>query len=305
MVALFKLIRIQNLLFIAFIQLLIKFALFIPFEITTALPLTQYILLVISCICIAAAGYIVNDIHDVIIDSVNKPEKQIVGKLISEKTAFNYFVIFNVVGVGVGFYLANYIGRPNFAGLFIGVSAILYLYATYLKSIVVVKNIIIGILAALTLIIVGLFDLMPMIDDYNQETLKTIFSIILDYALFAFALTLIREIVKDIEDTDGDKNGNINTLPVLIGRKRTGKIAFVLGIITTAAVVYYVYTYLYQYQLAILYFLLLVIAPLLYFCIKIFNVEKKSECAKLSSILKIVMFLGMLSMALYPFLLLK
>src|SRR5690606_38944988 len=193
MITLFKLIRVQNLLFIACIQLIIKFALFVPFEINTALPLTQFILLIISCMSIAAAGYIINDIHDVIIDSINKPEKQIVGKLIAEKTAFNYFIIFNVIGVGIGFYLANYIGKPGFAGLFIGVSALLYLYATYIKSIVVVKNIIIGILAAMTLIIVGLFDLFPMINDYTRETLKTIFSVITDYALFAFALTVIRE----------------------------------------------------------------------------------------------------------------
>lgn len=303
MIAALKLIRIQNLLFIAFIQLIIKFALFVPFEINTALPLTQFILLIISCMCIAAAGYIVNDIHDVIIDSVNKPEKQIVGILMPEKTAFNYFVIFNVIGVGIGFYLANYIGKPSFAGLFIGISALLYLYATYIKSIVILKNIIIGILSAMALIIVGLFELFPMINDDSQSTLKTIFSIITDYALFAFALTLIRELVKDIEDTDGDKNGEIQTLPILIGRKRAGKIAFVLGVFTTAGVVYYVYKYLYLHQLAILYFLLLVIAPLLYFCIKIFSAEKKSEYAKLSILLKAVMFLGMLSMVLYPFIL--
>ncbi|MEX2349848.1 MAG: geranylgeranylglycerol-phosphate geranylgeranyltransferase [Flavobacteriaceae bacterium] len=303
MLSLLNLIRYKNLLFIIIIQLLIKYALFEPFDIDVSLSTFQYILLVLSTISIAAGGYIINDIYDVKTDTINKPGKRIIGKKITEQTAYNYYIACNVMGVGIGFYLANLIDRPGFAAIFIIISGLLYLYASYLKSIILVGNIVVAVLVAMTIIIVGIFDLYPAITTQNLQSLSTIFSILLDYAFFAFLLTFIREIVKDIEDINGDKNVAMQTLPILIGRKRAGLTVFVLTAATIAIVVYYIYTYMYTQQIAMLYFLLFVIAPLLYFCIKILTAEKQKDYHILSGILKLTMFFGMLSLLLYPFLL--
>src|SRR5690554_5074464 len=99
------------------------------------LSTTQFTLLVLATLCIAAGGNIINDLYDIEIDRVNKPNKVIIGKSISERTANNLFIVLNVVGVGIGFYLSNVIGRPGFSALFIAISALLYLYASNLKSI--------------------------------------------------------------------------------------------------------------------------------------------------------------------------
>ncbi len=299
------LIRYQNLIFIALAQSFIKYGLFKPFGIDITLDAWGFTLLVISTLCIAAAGNVINDIYDVEIDKINKPNKVLIGKKISERSANNLFIGLNVVGVAIGFYLANIIGKPAFSALFIVFSALLYLYASYLKGILLVGNILISALVAMSLIIVGLFDLMPAITPTNQATQSTIFSIVLDYALFAFSLNFIREIVKDLQDINGDKKGEMNTLPIAIGRKRTTIIVFVLGVLMVFGVVFYMYEYLYSQQVLLLYFLFAIIAPLLYFCVKTWSAKSQKDYAFLSTILKIVMLTGICSLLLFQIAILK
>ncbi len=296
-----NLIRYQNLIIIAMIQVFIRFGLFLPLGADITLSNFEFALLILATICLAAAGNIINDIYDVAIDKINKPAQVLIGKKISEKRAFNLFVVLNVIGVGIGFYLANLIGKPAFSALFILISALLYLYATYLKAIPLIGNIVISTLVALSLIIVGLFDLLPAINFLNQDYQSFAFRMVLDYAFFAFIINLIREIVKDIQDINGDKNGDMNTLPIAIGRKRASYVAFGIGIFTLFATIYYIYVHLYNYTIAILYFLLFIIAPLLYFCTKIWDAKDKSDYAFLSKLLKAIMLLGMCSILLYTF----
>lgn len=303
MTSFFNLIRWKNLLMIAIMQLLIKYSLFEPFGVEITLNWFGFMLLIIATVCITAAGYIINDIYDIETDLVNKPEKVIVGKTISEQTAYNLFIIFNVIGVAIGFYLSNLVGKNGFFALFVIISALLYVYATYLKQTLIIGNIVVSILVSLCIIIVGLFELLPAITPENQDTQLTFFKILLDYAAFAFMINLIREIVKDMEDIDGDYKVGMNTLPIAVGRERASKIIFVLSLIPLFTVVYYVLTYLYKQPVAVGYFLVFIIAPLLYISIKSFSANSKKEYQHISSILKLVMLFGMLSLLLYTFIL--
>jgi 4-hydroxybenzoate polyprenyltransferase len=208
------------------------------------------------------------------------------------------------VGVGSGFYLSNVIGKPGFSAVFIIISALLYLYATYLKYIMVAGNLVISALVAFSIIIVGLYDLLPAITAENQQTQSTIFSIILDYALFAFLLNWLREMVKDQEDINGDYKAGRNTLPIAIGSKRANLAIFFVGLLPLAAVIYYLYNYLFENLWAVLYALIFIVAPLLYFLINIWTAETKKDYYKLSSLLKIIMLLGIVSLGLYKFILL-
>lgn len=302
MVHFLNLIRFKNLLMLVLVQVVIKYALFESFQIDTTLNRLEFFLLILATICIAAAGNIINDIQDVAIDRINKPEKVLIGKKITEKTGYNYYLILNIIGVGIGFYLANSIGKPSFAALFIVFSALLYLYTTYVKSIAIVGNILVSFLVAMSIVIVGLFDLFPATTEANRVNQSTVFIILLEYAFFAFLMTFIREIIKDLEDMDGDKNGGHQTLPILLGRKRTAKVVFFLTISSIALLVFYMYTKLYQQQLLLLYFLILVIGPLIYVSIKVYAAEKKLEFKQLSGLLKLIMVFGILSLTLYPFL---
>jgi 4-hydroxybenzoate polyprenyltransferase len=296
-----NLIRYQNLLFIALVQVFIKYGLFKPFGASTVLDAFSFALLVFATLCIAAAGNIINDIYDVEIDKINKPKKVLIGKEISEKNANRLFIIFNITGVAIGFYLSNSIQKPGFAALFVAISALLYLYATYLKGILLLGNITISVLVAMSLIIVPIFDLLPVITQQNQATQSTVFTIVFHYALFAFFINLIREIVKDLQDINGDKKGEKNTLAIAIGRKRTITIVFILGIFMVFSIVFYMYENLYNVQVLLLYFLFAIVSPMLYFCIKAWDAETPSQYAFLSKLLKIIMFLGICSIPLFQF----
>ena len=298
-----NLIRWKNLLIIALVQVLIKYALFLPFKIDITLNWFGFTLLVLSTLCIAAAGYVINDVYDVETDLVNRPDKVIVGKSVSEKTANNLFIILNVIGVLIGFYLSHLVGKSGFFALFVIISALLYVYASYLKQTLLIGNIVVSVLVALSLIIVGIFELLPVITPQNQATQLTMFKVLFDYALFAFIINLVREITKDIQDIDGDHKSGMNTLPIVIGRDRAKNVLFVLSLVPILAVVYYLSTYLYKQTIAVIYFLVLVIAPLILVSIKIFSSKTKKDYQFISNLLKIVMLTGMLSMLLYPIIL--
>ena len=299
-----KLIRPINLLLIVLVQLLIKYALFNPFEAFTTLSDSQFLLLVLATVCIAAGGNICNDLYDVAIDRINKPSKVIIGNSISEKKASIFYVVITSAGVLLGFYLANIIGKPAYVTLFIGIAALLYVYATYLKTMLLIGNILIAVLVAMSLLVVGVFDLIPATSASNQAAQWAVFKIVVHYALFACILNFIRELVKDLQDINGDKNGGKNTLAISIGRSRATNVVFVLGALLTLGVIYYMYEVLYAHTWAVLYFLFLVVAPLLLFCIKSFEAEKPKDYKLLSILLKLTMVTGICSMLLYPFVIL-
>ena len=296
-----KLVRFQNLAIIALVQCLVRFGLFEPFGIAITLNHFGFFLLVLATICIAAGGNIINDLFDVEIDRINMPKKVLIGKKITAKTANILYLIFTGLGVLIGFYLSNIIGRPGFAVIFIGIAALLYLYASYLKSYLLVGNILISFLVGFSILIVGLYDLLPAITPQNRAIQATIFSILFDYSVFAFFINLIREIVKDLQDINGDKNGGKNSLAIALGRKRTSKIVFVAVIALIGAIVWYIYEYLFTKQWLVLYFLFLIVAPLIYFLIKIYSAEKTDDFAFLSLWLKVIMVTGIASLALYQF----
>lgn len=290
---------------IALLMVFVKYGFLLPIGASTILASLDFSLLVIAMISLAAGGNIINDIYDVEIDRINKPDKVLIGEKISERTANGWYIVLNLLAVGIGFYLANKVGKPGFAALFIIISAMLYLYASYLKGKLLIGNILVSTLITTSILSVAVIDLLPATHLENQVSQSNAFRILLDYMMFAFLLNMIREIVKDIQDINGDKNGGLISLPIAIGRRRATNIVFVLGVIAALAVVLYMYAYLYNAQIIVLYFLFLVLAPLLYFCVKAWNAEKGKDYVFLSLLLKLIMFLGMCSILLYPDLILN
>ena len=301
--ALLHLIRYKNLLLIIIVQLLIHYALFLPFEVDAVLNNFGISLLVLATICIAAAGNIINDINDVETDLINKPNKVIVGKSITENKAYTWFILFNIIGIAIGFYLSLRVGKNQFFAIFVITSLLLYLYATTLKHYAIIGNLLVSGLVALSILVVPIFDLLPVMTVENQQAQLTFFKIVVDYALFALVINFVREVVKDIEDVDGDHKAGMQTLPILLGRDRAKHIAFFLSLLPIAGVIYYLSNYLYQQQILVAYFLVFVIAPLIYCSIKLFSAKRKEAFRRISLFYKIIMLMGLLSILLYPFVL--
>lgn len=282
---------------LAFMQLLFRYAFLKQQEVPLALSDWQYGLLVLSTVLLAAAGYVINNIYDVGTDSINKPNDVVVGKGITETAAYNIYIGLNISGVAIGFILSNIIMRPTFASLFILIASLLYFYATTLKQIMILGNFVVALLLAVSVLIIGVFDLFPATTTENQAQMASLFSILTDYALFAFMINFIREIVKDIEDVNGDYNMGMNTLPVAIGVSRAAKIALGFAVIAFVLSGLYCNTYFMQNKLyiAVFYAFATVLAPLLYFIVKIFSAKSQKEFNHLSSILKLILFFGILS----------
>jgi 4-hydroxybenzoate polyprenyltransferase len=281
---------------LALMQLIFHFVFFKnQKDLLIALSSLQFILLVIATVCIAAGGYVINNIMDQETDEVAKPKDVIVGKHISEGMAYNIYVALNIIGVGIGFYLSNIIQKPSFSAIFIIAAATLYMYATSFKQTLLLGNFIVAILLSVSVIVIGIFDLLPATYEGNQLQMSTVFSILLDYALFAFMINFIREIVKDIEDMDGDYNSGMNTLPILLGKERTTKIVFGLTLVSIFSLLYYINENLLNVQWVLFYLLAFVIGPLLYFLIKIWSAKSKKEFNHLSLVLKLVLLFGILS----------
>jgi 4-hydroxybenzoate polyprenyltransferase len=294
-----KILRLPNLFLLALMQLTFRYGFLIHQDVPLALADWQYLLLVLATVLIAAAGYVINDIFDQDSDAINKPKKAIVGKSITEGKAYNIYVGLNIAGVAIGFYLSNVILHPSFAVLFILIAASLYLYATNLKQTPVLGNVVVAALLALSVLIIGIFDLFPATYEANQKEMGVLFKILLDYAFFGFFINFIREIAKDAEDSKGDYNAGIKTLPIIIGANRTAKVIFALVLVAAVLVLMYLNNHLMNNDLyyATIYGLIVVVAPLLYISFKSWEAKTTADFHHISTVLKWVIFFGLLSIA--------
>lgn len=286
-----KLIRYENLLLLAFTQFIFRYAFL---EQQEGLPLAlndwQYALFVLACVFIAAGGFLINAMLD-----RNKPFDQ------AEGISYNIYAALNIAGVGIGFYIANLVGSPGFSAVFIVVAATLYLYASSLKYSLLIGNLIVAVITALCVLMIGVFDLYPVITTENQPYLSTIFQLLMDYAVFIFLITFLREVVKDLRDIDTDYNAGANSLPIAIGKVRTAKAVFFAALVPVAILIYYGNTYIINLLWTLVYGLLFILGPMIYFLIKIWNARTPKDFNHLSHVLWAVLLFTSLSIAVITF----
>ena len=294
-----QLIRYKNLLLLALMQLIFRLGYLEQIKIPLSLFYWQYTLLILATVLIAAGGYVINDIFDQETDAINKPNKTIVGNYLSEAKAYNLYAALTIAGVGCGFILANSVAHPNFAIIFVLIATLLYFYASTLKQIALIGNIMASALVAFSVIIIGVFDIFPNTFEINRPQMSVAFAILMDYAKFAFIINLVREIIKDIQDVKGDKEQGMKTLPIAIGITKTNKIAFVLLLIPTLYLFYYLNNYLFANNLfyGILYMFVFVIAPMILGLVRLWNAKETNDYSQISTLLKWIMFFGIISVA--------
>jgi len=291
--------RVKNLLMIVIIQLLLKYVLFKKFDLTTSLDNFHFFILVLSTILITVAGYIINDINDIESDEINKPSKTFINKKISIKKADMLFLILNFIGLILGYYLSYSIDKISFFAIFIIASLLSYLYSIKLKKYILFKNLIVSFLAFLSIFIVGLYDIVPATNNFNNQGQLYVFNLILKISIFSFLLTLLREMVKDLVDIKGDKKANTKTIPIVIGINKTKVLLILIGIFTVIAIIYFSISIFITYPLATYYLIIFISLPLLYFVLKINYSNTKKSFSNLSNLLKITMLLGILIVFLF------
>ncbi len=289
----FKLIRWQNLSMLVFIQILLKYVLFQNHQIITSLSCFDFTLLVTSIILIAAGGNVINDVLDTETDKINKPNKVLIGTIFSKVQAIIIYSLFTLLGIAIGTYLSFKMKSPILSLVFITISILLFSYSAYFKKIAVLGNLIVSLLISFSIVLLGIFDILPNIINPNNSLT---FNVILVYALFAFGMNFIREIIKDIEDIDGDNSVKMKTLPIIFGRKRTKDLIFILSLLFTFSLIYILVLNRYLNDYLLSYGFIFITIPLLYFCYQLYKCSSKQELIKLSSLLKLIMVFGILSL---------
>jgi len=290
----FIFIRWKNLLIVVLTQVLIKYVLFKKFDLSSSLNHVEFSLLVLSSICIAAAGYIINDIHDIKADTINKPNKLFVSKKITETKANNLYILLNSLGMLIGFYLSYMVDKVSFFAIFIIISLLLYNYATLLKKKLLLGNLVVSLVVFLSLVIVPLFDIVPATNAYNSEQQYEAFYAVFVLACFAFLLTFLREIVKDAEDIKGDRKIQANTFPLRYGLKKTNQLLLILSFVSIIFVTYFAYNLIETKYFGGIYLIVLVVFPLLYFMNGIRLAKSKKDYHQSSGLLKVIILFGIL-----------
>ncbi len=298
-----KLVRYPNLIIIVLTQYAIRWGIIEPMlEINGFdLQLSSYhfAMLVLSTVCITAAGYVINDYFDTHTDFLNRPKKVLVGTSIPRRNAMAFHIVLNIVGVALGIYVSFVIDIMILGLVFLLISGALWFYSTTYKRQFLVGNLLVAFLTALVPLMVAVFEI-PELNDAYRETLienKTnfmyIFYWVLAFAFFAFMTNLIREIIKDAQDFEGDSAYGRNSLPVILGMKTTKMVVEALMLITVGLLVFAYIQYLGD-TLTLVYFLLFLILPFLFLAFKTYYAENKKDFRLIGDILKIIMLFGIL-----------
>jgi 4-hydroxybenzoate polyprenyltransferase len=270
--SLLRLTRVWNLLIIALAQYFTA-AYLVD---TGAITNPRLFLLSVSTMLIAASGYIINDYYDVKIDFINKPDRVVVGKSIPRRYALFLHSLFAGIGILIGIYLSVWIGAVHIFS-----AGLLWLYSNSLKRLPFIGNFAVALLTGLSILVVdALF--------YPHHSLIWI------YSLFAFFMTLVREIVKDMEDLKGDNTFGCKTLPIVWGIRRTKGVIFFILVLFLALVV--LINRLYA-QLPIEYFVLFLFTPVSLLIFWLLRADVKREFTWLSTFCKLILVLGIISMA--------
>jgi 4-hydroxybenzoate polyprenyltransferase len=269
--ALLRLTRFWNLAIIGFSQYVAAWALIDPRSVFGY----RLFFLSASTILIAAAGYVINDYYDVKIDLINKPERVVIGQGVTRRYAIFFHTVLSFAGVGIGLLLNWKIGVVNFVSGFL-----LWWYSNSLKRQPFVGNLTVALLTGLSIELVNLYFGV----DHHIVTI---------YAIFAFFMTLVREIIKDMEDLKGDNTFGCRTLPIIWGLRKTKALLYGLLVVFGASVVAFNY---FLVGLPMLYFGLFLFLPLGWLLIKLIRADTIRDFHWLSMFCKAIMLMGIVSM---------
>jgi 4-hydroxybenzoate polyprenyltransferase len=258
-------------------------------------------LLAFSTILIAASGYIINDYFDVKIDSINKPNRIFIDRTIKRHIAMFIHWVFTGVAVVIGFYVAWEAGSLKLGMINPIVAALLWFYSTGYKRQAVVGNIVVSFLTGLVVLVVVLYEqelFSGKLSDAGFHAAYTIFVLTFFYFIFAFLVSMMREIVKDMEDIKGDENYGCRTLPIVIGVNKTKVVVYLLGIIVVLLVGFVQYISIQRGgYLSAIYLMQAVQIPVFISLWLLYDAESQKEYNRVSTFIKVVMLMGILTIA--------
>lgn len=298
--ALLRLVRFPNLVIVALTQYLIYYILLLPalqqYGLPPVLDDAHFSLLVVVTLLITAGGYVINDIVDFRIDLANRPEKVVINRFIRIQSAYWLYFCFNLLGFLIALYLSFYIECIPLANLFPLAVVLLFVYSTYLKSRPLLGNLLIALFCA------GVAGIAWFAERESFQALMEkapalagrIGGIISWYMAFAFLSTMFREIIKDMEDVQGDMGANCRTIPALWGMPTAKGLAAAFGLGLAALLICLPFSLPHLFTwLSLVLLIFGILLPLFLALAWLFQAQDKPQFHRLSQLAKLIMLSGL------------
>ena len=303
-ITLLKLIRYKNLIMMAVMMLMMKICVIDPliaiFNLKPTFTYLDFIILTLGQLLVAAGGYVINDYFDIQADKINRPDSRIIGEEVSRGTATNLHLGMSIAGCVLGLLVSLRVGFWPLGLLFPFEVGLLWFYSSAYKGMFLVGNVVVAALVASLPFLPSLYEYRGLIavDDPSitagafDPTVLIYWSV--GYGSFAFLTTLTREIIKDMEDIDGDMEQGCNTMPIVIGIPACKIIVSLLIAATIGGVALAYYNFLGDDLKSGIYLGVAVVLPSLLLMVGVFRASNKQQLHKCSTFAKIIMLLGML-----------
>lgn len=269
-----KLIRFKNLLLTLLGLVVVQ--LLLIYNIIYRPAIAPFLHYVVSVITAMAAGNTINNYFDINSDKINKKYDA----TITQRTKLICYFLLLIISIASGF-LISPLNNSKIATLILCCNIFLFLYSYKLKAIPFVGNLIIAVLTGMSIYLLNIVTPNP------NSLWITILS------CFSFLINLVREIVKDIIDINGDYNVGQKTLPIVLGIHRTKWVIYCINFVLIAITLYTIIAMNGHYTQP--YFTLLVLLPCLSIFYFVSNAKQKNEFQKISNLLKLILLLGIFS----------
>ena len=303
----FQLLRIGNLAFLVILLYVMEKWVAAPLlqqeQFGELMPWWILTLLMLSVVCIAAGGYVINDYFDVKIDRINRPDDLIVTRFISRDAAMYLFYVLTAVGLVAGAAVSWWAHSWTLLFTYVVIPGLLWFYSASYKRMFLIGNLVVAFASAIVPLLVAIA---------NADYLRHLYQEALAYspivgelyvwtggfAAFAFLLTWAREMVKDLEDIEGDREMECRTLPIVWGQKSAKIFVTSLLLVVTAIIVYMLLAVLpfpHEWKsLPTRYVVFGLIVPILCSIVLLWAANNRTELHRVQTIIKFTMFMGVL-----------
>ncbi len=298
-----QLIRWKNLLFLAYIVTTLFYGVITPYLSQYGIVLHNscllFGLLAASTVLIAAGGYVINDYFDTKIDEINRPTKVIVGKSVTRQQAATGFQLLLGLGVACGLTIAILLRDTTIGLIYIVLSGLLWFYSSSYKRQLIIGNLMIAICGFMTCFLMGYVVNRQLIITYQPYIYATpiitdIYAWTAGFGLFSFLFTLLREIIKDIDDIEGDREMECHTIPIVWGINVTKIVLMALSIGILLLTGYFALQLLpfATDTITLKYYLFGIAIPMLILLGWIGMAKKRSQWQQISQFVKFIMLIG-------------
>lgn len=300
-----KLLRIGNLAFLAILLYVMEkwvaFPLLHQQKFPELMPWWVLTLLIISVVCVAAGGYVINDYFDVKIDRINRPDDLVVTRVVSRDAAMRLFQVLTAVGIVAGLAVAWWARSWNMLFIYVVIPGLLWFYSSSYKRMLLVGNLIVAFISALVPLLIAMVNADHLRFLYHESLAYTpivgqLYVWLGGFALFCMLLTLSREVVKDMEDVEGDRELECRTMPIVWGEK-VSKIVVTIVLLATIALIAYLAWFVLPFPMEWATFtgrfiIFGLMVPMLCVLVLLWSARSKRELHTVQQVLKFVMFLG-------------